>query len=389
MSKITSPTDSIGQPVLVPARHDQPAQRRVTLVHDWLLGMRGGEWVLAALLRLFPQADIQTLFYHPEAISSQINKQAIHPSVLGRLPGVRRYYRCLLPLMPWGVERMRIDPCRELVVSISHCVAHGVQAPPDALHINYCLSPMRYLYDMRDLYQNHGGPAGRVLKWIEPRLRRWDREAAGRAHQIWAISQFVARRIEKAYGRTARVIYPPVRTEFFRPPDDPQRNDEALLVSAMVPYKRVNLAIRAANRLQRPLCIVGDGPLLGQMQRAAGPTVRFEGRVSNERLRELYQTRRQLIYCAEEDFGLVPLEAMACGMPVLALRAGGLLETLREGVCGAFFDTPDTPSLAEAWDAFDAQTYDSSALRAHTERFSEVRFLDAFTQALDEARHRP
>jgi glycosyltransferase involved in cell wall biosynthesis len=240
--------------------------------------------------------------------------------------------------------------------------------------VNYYFTPMRYLYDQQSIYRNYGGPAGRGLGWIAPRLKRWDQAAARRAGHVWAISRFVARRIQEAYGLSARVIYPPVRTQVFRPPVREGRINEYLIVSAMVPYKRLDLAIRAANRLRLPLRIVGGGPLLGRLRRMAGPTVAVEGRVGEERLIELYQTRRALIFPGEEDFG----------MPVLGLRAGGLLETLPEGICGAFFDPMSVEALAEAWSAFRPEAYDPAALRAHAERFGEERFLDEVALALGE-----
>jgi glycosyltransferase involved in cell wall biosynthesis len=344
--------------------------------------MRGGEWVLASLLKLFPAPSIHTLFYDPEAVIRSINVQSIQPGVLNRLPGSRRYYRWLLPLLPAAIERIKIKPGVDLVLATSHCVAHGVKAPAGALHINYTFSPMRYLYDQRTVYQHGGGLAGKALAWAAPRLLRWDKAAAHRADATWAISRFVARRIEEAYGIQAKVIYPPVRTDVFLPPPSRQEVDEYLIVSAMVPYKRLDLAIRAANRLRLKLRVVGDGPLMPAMRRLAGPTVTLEGRASESRLVELYQTRRALIFPGEEDFGIVPLEAMACGMPVLALRAGGLMETLREGVCGAFFNKPDIESLAEAWRDFDPSAYDPAALRAHAESFGEERFLDEVALAI-------
>jgi glycosyltransferase involved in cell wall biosynthesis len=354
----------------------------VALVHDWLLGMRGGEWVLTSLLKLFPLATVHTLFYHPRGISTFINRHPIRPSPLNALPGARYYYRRLLPFLPHAVEALRLDPRAELVLSTSHCVAHGVRRPRGAVQVNYCLSPMRYLYDQQAQYYRVGRFSRWGLERIAARLRRWDRAAARRADHLWAISRFVARRIESAWGLQARVIYPPVRTQVFRPPDEPRRGGEYLMVAAMVPYKRVELAIQAARRLSIPLRIVGGGPLLRSMRRLAGPTVTLEGRVGERRLIQLYQTCRGLLFPGEEDFGIVPLEAMACGLPVLGLAAGGLLETLEPGVCGAFFDQPTVDSLAAAWRAFDPESYLPAALRAHAERFSEQRFLNEFALAL-------
>ena len=339
--------------------------------------------MLSALLKIFPLATIHTVFYRPWRISRDINSRSIRPSMLNRLPAVGRYYRWLLPLLPAAVERLKPDRDSELVLAISHCVAHGVKTSAGAHHVNYYLSPMRYLYDQQEHYRRGSPLAGMAIRRLHPRLSRWDRQAARRADQTWAISQFVAGRIEQAYGLRSRVIYPPVRTDLFSLPTSGRRIEEYLLVSAMVPYKRVDLAIEAANRLRLPLRVVGDGPLLGAMRRLAGPTVTVEGRVGQERLIELYQTRLALIFPGAEDFGIVPLEAMACGMPVLGLRAGGLLETMREGRCGAFFNRPNLKSLCEAWREFDPTAYDPMILRNQAEQFGEDRFLDEMALAIE------
>ncbi len=356
---------------------------RLAVVHDWLLGMRGGEWLLATLLERFPLATIHTLFYRPDHLTRAINSRPVRPSPLSRLPGARRYYRWLLPLLPGAVERLRLESDCELVLTISHCVAHGVHAPSGVPKVNYYLSPMRYLYDQGAHYRRGTPLAGRALRWARPRLLGWDRRASKGADETWAISRFVAGRIQQAYGLDARIIYPPVRTGRFTPPEAPRRIEEFLLVSAMVPYKRVDLAIEAANRLRLPLRVVGQGPLAGAMRGLAGPTVTVEGPVGEERLLELYRTRLALIFPGQEDFGIVPLEAMACGMPVLGLRAGGLLETLPEGRCGAFFDSPNLDSLSEAWRTFDPGAYDTAALRRQAEQFSERRFLDNVVETIE------
>jgi len=371
------------------ARRDA-ARLRVALVHDWLVGMRGGERVLEALLGLFPRAEVYTLVYDPRGICGPINRRAIYPSPLSTLPGVHRYYRLLLPLMPSAIGRLRLARGTDLVLSTSHCVAHGVAAPPGACHLTYCFSPMRYLYDERRTYSRGGAAWGaKMLDVIAGRLKRWDGAAARRCGRYWAISRAVADRIQRIYGLEAPVVYPPVQSDFFTPspsirPERGRAQDKGpyLIVSALVPYKRVDVAIEAANRVGAELIVAGKGPMRRALGRIAGPTVRFVGWASQDELRELYRSCRALIFPGEEDFGIVPLEAMACGKPVLALRAGGLTETLVEGETGAFFNRCDPQSLAEAWARFDPRAYDAAALRRRAEQFSTTRFLNEFAVKL-------
>jgi glycosyltransferase involved in cell wall biosynthesis len=314
-----------------------------------------------------------------------INRHSIDPSPLASLPAVRRYYRGLLPLFPSIIDRLRIPSDADLVISTSHCAAHGVNVPRGIPHLTYCFSPMRYLYDQRKAYARGGAPlAARVLDLLAPRLKAWDRRAARRCDEYWAISDYVAARVRAAYGFHPRVLYPPVRTGFFKPDPAPSSGEDRatpyLIVSALTPYKRVDRAIRAANLLRKPLLVVGDGPNERPLRRLAGPTVQFVGWVDDATLRGLYRSCRALIFPGEEDFGLVPLEAMACGKPVLALSAGGLLETHQGGLTGEFFDQPDSNSLAEAWERFDPGAYDPLAIRRHAEAFSVERFQADFAE---------
>ncbi len=376
------------------------SKMRVVIVHDWLLGMRGGERVLESLLALFPKAEICTLFYDPKGISSTINSRPIHASGLSSLPAVGFYYRTLLPFMPGIISNLELPAEADLVISTSHCVAHGVRVPPGIPHLVYCFSPMRYLYDQQGAYSRGGSSVStRLLRAIAARLEAWDARAARRCTRYWAISDFVADRISRVYGRDARVIHPPVRTDFFTPvrtggkgsgegdpgsADNLNRNPAAaldapwLVVSALTGYKRVDLAVAAANTLGLELIVVGRGPNERELHRLAGRTVRFVGWVDDAKLRELYRSCRGLIFPGEEDFGIVPLEAMACGKPVLALRAGGLCETLSEGICGEFFEASNEKSLVAALKKFDPEAYDPTEIRRHAESFGEDRFLDEF-----------
>lgn len=355
--------------------------RRVAIVHDWLLGMRGGERVLESLLKLYPNADIYTLFYHPDGIGAEINRRSIFPSGLSSIPGSRRYYRFLLPLFPGAIESLKWRADYDLVISTSHCVAHGARPPASARHVTYCFSPMRYIYDQASAYAEGGaGITTRALQRIAPRLRTWDAAAARRCGNYTAISNFVSSRIRAAYGLDSRVIFPPVRTDFFTPSPSRAPEDSAfLVVSALVPYKRVDVAIAAANEAKLPLIVAGGGPEERRLRRLAGPTVRFTGWLGDEQLRNLYRSCRALIFPGEEDFGIIPVEAMACGMPVLALRAGGLRETMSDGVTGSFFDLCDKDVLADALQKFQPHKFDATSIRAHAEGFSETRFLGEFS----------
>jgi len=351
--------------------------------------MRGGERVLETLLELFPSAEIYTLFYDPRGLDESINGRVIHTSALNRLPAISRHYPLWLPFFPAAAESLRPTADIDLTICISHCAAHGATLPAGAPRLTYCLSPMRYLYDMCGAYAQGGAALQtRLLEGVAPGLRRWDRAAARRAQPYWAISSFVARRIEQAYGFGAEVLHPPVNTDFFSPPPShgravrPDPSAPYLVVSALTAYKRVDLVIEAARVLKRRLWIVGEGPMEGRLRRQAGPTVHFLGRVSDEELRDLYRAAAGLIFPTEEDFGIVPLEAMACGRPVLALGRGGARETMIEGRTGAFFQPDTAEALIEAWSAFDPTAYDPRRLRRHAERFSKERFLDEFALKL-------
>lgn len=360
------------------------APLRVALVHDWLLSMRGAERALEALLGLFPRAEIFTLLYDPRAVSEPINRRPIHCSPLDRLPGAHRYRPWLLPMMPGVIERLGLGRGLDLVLSTSRCVAHGVKAPEGVPHATYCFSPMRYLHEQRrDSSRDGLGAKARLLGAAERGLRRWDRRAARRSPAYWATSRFVAERVEHCYGFAPGVIYPPVRTDFFAPASR-SASGPYLVVSALTPMERVDLAIAAADALGRELVVVGRGPCERELARQAGPTVRFEGWVDDTRLAELYRSCEALLVPGQSGCGIAPLEAMACGKPVLALKRGVALETHVAGVTGEFFDSPEVDCLAGAWDGFDPGSYDPAAIRRHAEKFGVARFGDEFALELVE-----
>jgi len=304
------------------------SEARVALVHDWLTGMRGGERCLETLCDLFPDADLFTLLHVRGSVSEMIERRRIHTSAIQSLPFVKRRYRHYLPFFPWAIERLDLDGF-DLILSGSHCVAKGVKVPPGALHIAYIYTPMRYIWDLQDAYVGPGrmGPLSRaLLRAVSGRLRRWDLEANARVDHFAAISRHVADRIHRHYGREAEVIYPPVETARFRIAD---RTDNYYLVAgAFAPYKRIDLAIEAFNRLGRRVVIVGDGQEGRRLRRMAGPTIEFLGWRPDDEVAALLAHCRALVFPGEEDFGILPVEAMACGRPVIAYGKGGVTETV-------------------------------------------------------------
>lgn len=354
----------------------------VVLCHDWLTGMRGGERVLELLGRAFPSARIFTLFHNPQAVSQAINQHPITTSWLQRLPGILRHYRHLLPLFPNAIEHLRLPPCR-LVISTSHCVAKGVRPPPGARHLCYCFTPMRYAWLFQDAYFA-GHPLRRrlaapLLAW----LRRWDRTASARVHRFVAISRHVRDRIRAFYGRDADVVYPPVDLERWTPGSAISGGYD-LVVSALVPYKRVDLAIAAAVKVGFPLKIVGVGTELRRLRALASANVEFLGWQSDEAVRELYRGCRALLFPGEEDLGLVPLEAQACGRPVVAFARGGALETVREGVTGVFFHEQTVDALTAALHECARRTWDPGLIRQHAEQFGPGQFISGLQRILAE-----
>ncbi len=297
---------------------------RVALVHDWLTGLRGGERVLDCLAQVFPQAHLFTLLKTAE-LTPAIEALDLTCSPAQRLPGLKRYYRHYLPLYPWAVGRLDLRGY-DLVISTSHCVAKGAKAAPGALHLSYVFTPMRYIWDMFPLYFGRRGPLVRTaMGALAPFLRSWDVRTCKRADVISCISHHVARRIKKHWGIEARVIHPPVELDRFSLGPS---GDYYLMVSALAPYKGVELAVRAANMAGFKLKIAGDGQERQRLESLSGPTVEFLGRVEDGEVARLYAGCRAFIFPGEEDFGITPLEALASGKPVLALGRGGIWETV-------------------------------------------------------------
>jgi glycosyltransferase involved in cell wall biosynthesis len=352
---------------------------RVALVHDWLTGMRGGERCLEVLCELFPEAPLFTLLHVPGSVTPQIEDRRIVTSFVQRLPRAAARYRYYLPAFPLAISRFDLSGY-DLVVSMSHCVAKGARVAPGALHVCYCFSPMRYVWDLYDDYFGPGrGAAARVLvPPLAAALRRWDRRTAG-VHRFVAISRHIADRIRRVYDRPADVIPPPVDVQRFEIAD--AADDYYLVVGALVPYKRIDLAVGAATRVGRRLVVVGTGPEEARLRAMAGPTVTFLGWRPDTEVARLYARCRALLFPAVEDFGITPLEAAAAGRPTIALARGGALETM-VGLDGdgaptaVFFAEQSVEALVEAIARFEgaAERFDGKALRARAEAFDRPVF---------------
>ena len=351
---------------------------RVAIVHYWWLSNRGGEAVVSAFAQLYPEAD---LFVH--VCDEMLVRETLGPRFRGRieqtfiarLPGARKHYQKYLPLMPMASEQLDLS-AYDLVISSESGPAKGVITRPDALHICYCHSPMRYVWDM---YHDYRNSAGRVVRTLWPPiahyLRLWDRASADRVDVFVANSAFVASRIRKLYRRDATVVHPPVDVLAFDP--DQPRGDHYLLLGQLVRYKRAELAVQAFNELGLPLTVIGEGEQMAELQRLARPNVRMVGRQPFEVIRQQLQSCRALVFPGVEDFGIVPVEAMAAGAPVIAYARGGARETVRDGITGVWFDEQSVDALKVAVRRIEsgALRFDPQVLHRHALAFDRARFL--------------
>lgn len=351
---------------------------RAALAHDWLTGMRGGEKCLELIGNGLPDAPIYCLVHKRGSVSTAIERHPIHASLLNRIPGISRTYRYFLPAFPLIIETLG-RPHADLLISTSHCAVKALRTRPATRHLCYCFTPMRYAWTFHDEYFGAAPLKRALLKPLLGGLRAWDRATAARVDRFVAISHHVRRRIELFYGREADVVYPPVDTGFYTPDPAVTREDFALVVSALVPYKRVDLAVQACTESGRRLLVVGAGTGLDRLQAVAGPSVTFLGWQSDEAIRNLYRRCRYLLFPGEEDFGIVPLEAMACGAPVIAYRRGGLTETLAENVSGLFFDAQTPDALNDAIRTAEGQSWPVNPIRKHAEQFGQQAFIDGLT----------
>jgi glycosyltransferase involved in cell wall biosynthesis len=356
---------------------------RVALVHDWLVTHRGGEQVLLELARAFPSAPIYTLVYDRKNVHPELQNRDVRTSFIQKLPRVPKHFRRYLPLFPKAIEQLDLSGY-DLVISTSHCVAKGARA--SGLHISYVHTPMRYLWDQLPTYVPRLPEAARasVVRAVEVAvtpLRKWDVASSKRPTELIANSRYVANRIQRVWARHAHVVHPPVAVDFWN--DAPERKREGyLVVSALVPYKRVDVAVDAAVAFGFPLTVIGSGPERRDLQKRAGGRVRFLAGASNEQLREAYASAKALLFCGVEDFGIVPVEAQAAGCPVIALGEGGVLETVVDGMTGVLFADPEPAILGAAISSFERMRFDRGRLMRHAKTFSVQSFRDGMRERL-------
>ncbi len=350
---------------------------RVAIVCSWLNQYGGAERVLQALHDLYPEAPIYTSIFWREAFPPSWQDWDVRPSSLDRLPLIRQHHQWFLPLYPYAFEQLDLSDY-DLVISVTSGFAHGVVTHPNTLHVCYCLTPARFLWGYHQYVEREG--IGRLARLALPlfvhRLRVWDRVAADRVDHFVAISRTVRQRIAKFYRREAKVIYPPVEVERFSL--SKERGDYFLIASRLVPYKRIDLAVRAFNQLGLPLWIVGGGRDRPALESMAASNVRFLGHVGDEELARYLSGCRAFIFPGEEDFGIAPLEAQAAGRPVIAYAAGGALETVDEGVSGLFFHEPTAESLAAAVARLGSMEFDPVVIREHAQQYDRAAFQGKF-----------
>lgn len=348
---------------------------RIALVHDYLNQYGGAERVLEALCEIWPEAPVYTLLYDERATGGVFRGREIHTSFLQKVPFSRRHHRIFPLLMPLAVEQFDLS-YYDVVLSISASFAKGIITKPHTKHINYCLTPTRFLWDDSHRYIDefrYPWPLRKLVPFFITYLRLWDQEAALRVDKFVAISDFVGKRIRKYYGRDdAFVIYPPVDTAKYY--ISQELDDYFLMVGRLVGYKRFDLAVKVFNATRKPLMIVGDGPERKSLEKLAKPNVKFLGLVSDYKMPEIYSRAQAVIFPQEEDFGIVPLEAMASGRPVIAYRGGGALETIVPGQTGLFFDDQTEIALAQAIGQYHQTAWNSQAIRRHALKFDKARF---------------
>ncbi len=359
------------------------SQLRVAVVHEWFVDYSGSERVVEQMLELFPQADLYALVdFLPDDLRWFIKNKPVTTSFIQKLPGAKTKYRSYLPLMPLAVEQFDLSDY-DLVLTSNHAVSKGVITSANQLHISYCHSPIRYAWDLTHQYLRESGltkgPKSWLARYFLHRLRVWDNRTSNGVDHFIANSNFIARRIKKVYGRESDVIYPPVEIDKFALRKD--KEDFYFTVSRMVPYKKVDLIVRAFSEMpDKKLIVAGDGPDLKKIAPLGGPNVEFIGFQPTEVIIDFMQRAKALVFAAEEDFGIVPVEAQACGTPVIAFGRGGVLETVISGISGLFFDKQTPESLIDVVRRFEKhlESFDPSMIRANALQFSVEKFRENF-----------
>lgn len=360
---------------------------RVALVHDFLLDLRGAERVFLQLCAMFPQADIFTAVYDPVGTQGRFEHRNVITSGLQKLRPTARNFRPLLPFYPAAIESLDLRGYN-LVISSSSAWAHGVIPDENAVHVCYCHNPFRYAWTEREATLEARNILVRpALAQVLHRWRQWDFIAAQRVDAYVSNSKTTQQRLERYFSRESTVIYPPVEIERFSP--GPVA-DHHLVLSELIAHKRIEIVVRAFSRLGLPLVVAGDGPDARRLQRLAGPSVQFAGRISDHQAEQLLRSSQSLVVAATEEFGIAAVEAQASGRPVIALRAGGLLETVIEGETGIFFDRADPASLCAALESFEQSSFSTNDCVAQAQRFSPERFAQEFAAVVDKTlRERP
>jgi glycosyltransferase involved in cell wall biosynthesis len=355
---------------------------RVALVHDFLLDLRGAERVFAAICDAWPQADVFTAVYDEKGTEGRFAARQPRTSFLQSVRPSSRTFRPLLPLYPHAIESLNLEGY-DIVISSSSAWAHGVLVDPGAVHVCYCHNPFRYAWTEREAtVAARPAPIRLPLRMLLSRWRQWDWVVAQRVDRYVANPQLTRKRIERYFGRDADVLHPPVELERFR---TGEVGDHYLVVAELMAHKQIDVAVAAFNRLRMPLVVVGDGPELRRLRRLAGPTVRVTGRLPDDRVAELMRSARALVVTAAEEFGIAAVESLASGRPVIALGAGGVLESVREGATGAYYRASNPEALAEVIADFDPFAFDPAVCVAAAQRFGTARFQAALRAIVEDA----
>ena len=364
--------------------------QRVAIVHDWLVTPGGAELVLAELLAVFNDADVFTLIdQRPPDSRNSLGKTRVFTSWMQRIPNITKKYRSYLPVMPLALKSLDVSKY-DIVISNSHAVAKGIRTHSHQVHLCYCLSPMRYAWDLRGQYLHEAGldsgVKGAAAVAMLEGMRRWDLANTDGVKAFSTLSNYIAARIKRAYGRASVVIYPPVDTEFFAPAPEVRGEESAFYVTAsrFVPYKRVDMIASAFRAVaDRRLVVIGDGPDAAKVRSAAGHNVELVGRLSREEVRSYLRRAKAFVFAAEEDFGIAPVEAQACGTPVIAFGRGGVTETVVDGTTGVFYSEQTAEALADAVRRFEGMSISASACRENSLRFSSAKFRSGIRKFVD------